>query len=129
MNPSNRRRATLAGIVLILWLAAAGWKSLGRPALSGSLPGWLRLLSNSLPSFVGGLTVPLGFLAAHPHPSPAVVPRVCAWSVALLILAEVVELAFRSSHFDWNDIALSLVGVAMAGSVAWAVLRSARTSS
>lgn len=115
MTPASRRRAILIGSVLTLWVGAATWKSLGRPLLGPTLPAWLHLLSNSLPSLVGGLTVPLGFLAAHPDPSTRDVLKVCRWAIPLLVLAEVVELASTTSHFDWWDLAFSLVGVAVSG--------------
>ena len=115
MTSPTLRRVILITVIVILWFAAAIWKGSGRPALSSDLGGILGILSNSFPSFVGGLTVPLCFLAAHPRPSAHYIRRACIWSLPVLVLAEVVEILLPGSHFDWWDISLSMLGIVIIG--------------
>lgn len=115
MKSPRIRRITLLSTIVTLWCATAIWKGLGRPFIIGELDELLSIFLNSLPSFVGGLTVPLGFLAAHPQPTAQQIGRACIWSLPVLILAEIVEIAFPGSHFDWWDLLFSVLGIGLIG--------------
>lgn len=115
MKSPRIRRITLLSTIVTLWCITAIWKGLGRPPLLGELGELLSTFLNSLPSFVGGLTVPLGFLAAHPHPTARQIGQACLWSLPVLILAEVVEIALPGSRFDWWDLLFSVLGIGLIG--------------
>ena len=124
MPPTPSHRRLFTALVVALWLTAIIVKSVIRPELGAGAPTLLRLLLNSMPSLIGGLTVPLCFLAVHPRPQPTDIRRACQWGLLILLAAEGVELLFERSTYDWFDIVASLIGVATAALFARAFLAS-----
>lgn len=69
VSSSAHRRLALFGVATGLWFVAVAVKGVIRPAVSLLQgPVWLRLVLGSTPSRLGGLSVPLCFLAFHPRP-------------------------------------------------------------
>ena len=119
---TGTHRLPLAGMVAALWTVAVLVKGIVRPGGFGGDAGWVVLLLNSTPSLIGGLSVPLCFLIAHPRPDRAAVLYACMAAVVVLTVAEGIELRGSRSTFDTWDLAASFAGVLIAGSVcaAWA---------
>jgi hypothetical protein len=119
----------LLGAVAGLWLVAVAVEGVARPLFGPLAPDWLRLLLSVAPSFLGGLSVPLCFVAVHPKPGVADVRRACIWSLAIVVLAEALERYLPRSTFDWLDLTASVVGIVAAGLIAWGLRRRTPTSS
>jgi apolipoprotein N-acyltransferase len=124
MKPSStHHRAPFLAVVAGLWLAAAVVKGAVRPWVGPHATEAVQLLLNTMPSLVGGLSVPLCFLAVHPRPHASDVSRACLWSLAIVVLAEGLERSLPRSTFDWLDLTVSVLGVGVAGLIAGAFLR------
>ena len=123
MKPTSaHHRAAFLFVVAGLWLVAAVVKGVVRPMFGAHVTDGFRLLLDATPSLVGGLTVPLCFLAVHPRPHASDIRRACIWSLAIVVLAEVVERSLPGSTFDWLDLTVSVLGVGAAGLLAGAFL-------
>jgi hypothetical protein len=99
-----------------------------RPALSGPQAGLAAVLLGWTPSFIGGVTVPLGFLAAHPRVTWRALKYSVAAAVPVLLAAEFIELRLDGSTFDWIDLVASLAGLACSACACVLVLRKRRSA-
>jgi len=117
MSAPTRHRVVLGGLVAASWTAAGIVKFVVRPIVAGQAPEWLSFVLGSTPSLLGGLSVPLCFLAVHPRPGVQDVRRACIWAAALVLSAELLERRLPGSTFDWVDLAASLIGVGCAAVV------------
>ena len=71
----------------------------------------------STPSLLGGVSVPLLFLAFHPRPGVSDVRRASLWALVIVVIAEAIERRLQGSTFDWLDLTASVLGVAAAALV------------
>ena len=114
-SSAHRHRAVLGVAVAALWMGAVLVKGAVRPSLGPHASEWLRMLLDVTPSLVGGLSLPLCFLAFHPRPTSPDIRRACIWSSSILVIAEGAERFLPGATFDWRDLAASLLGVGAAG--------------
>ncbi len=128
-NSTPYHRLTLLVIVAGLWIAAVAAKGVVRPTFDPHVPDWLRLLLGATPSLLGGLSLPLCFVAVHPGPAVSAIRWACIWSLIIVIVAEVLERYLPGSTFDWLDVAASVLGVVAGTVIAWLVRRHTPMSS
>jgi hypothetical protein len=122
-------RLTLLVIVAVLWIAAVAAKGVVRPTFDSHVPDWLRLLLGATPSLLGGLSLPLCFVAVHPGPAVSAIRWAGIWSLIIVIVAEVLERYLPGSTFDWLDVTASVLGVVAGTVIAWLVRRHTPMSS
>jgi hypothetical protein len=127
-SSTARHRGTLLVIVAGLWLAAVAVKGVVRPTFGLHAPDWVRLLLGATPSLLGGSSVPLCLLAAHPRPGISAIRRACIWSLVIVVVAEVLERYLPRSTFDWLDLTASVLGVVGGILIAWVFLQRTLTS-
>ena len=106
-----RRRLFLLGCIACLWFLAAAIKGLARRWVVQHGPDWLTPILGSAPSLLGGLSLPFCFLAIQPMREVRDYNRACLQAVAIVLVAEMVELGLSGSTFDWLDVAAAMVGV------------------
>lgn len=116
---ANRRLRLLYAIVLILSLSFTLYEELFLRRWLYRHLGRSSVIAGSLPNFLAVLIFSFAFALIRLPKSSQDIARMVTSIVAGLILYEVAQIWMPHRVFDWNDVAATLIG----GAVAWTLIR------